>query len=77
MIKIIKVVVRSSADRINDTETYAADLDQALRKFKKMVINDGILQECRKREYYLSKSQRRKLKDKEAAKRLRKKFKKV
>ena len=41
--------------------------DVLFRKFKKLVKNEGIIQECRKREYYVSKTKRRAEKDKQAA----------
>lgn len=40
-----------------------------LKRFKKQVLNDNILGECRKREYYVPKSLKRKLKSLEALKR--------
>lgn len=42
------------------------DVNKALRKFKKKIAEDGILQELRKREYYESKGTKRR-KEKEAA----------
>lgn len=51
-------------------------LDAALRRFKKQVFNENIIQECKKREYYMSKSLKRREKSKEAQKRLRKSMKK-
>lgn len=41
--------------------------DTLLKKFKKLVKSEGIIQECKKREFYLSKTQRRAEKDKQAA----------
>lgn len=43
-------------------------LDSALRRFKKKVISEGIMQQLRDREYYVSKSQKRRA-AKKAAKR--------
>ena len=40
-----------------------------LKRFKKQVLNDNILGECRKRKYYVPKSLKRKLKSLEALKR--------
>jgi len=37
------------------------DVNKALRKFKKKVQEDGLLQELRKREYYESKGTKRRL----------------
>ena len=47
--------------------------DTLLKKFKKLVKSEGIIQECKKREFYLSKTQRRAEKDKQAAIRNKKK----
>lgn len=49
--------------------------DTLLKKFKKLVKSEGIIQECKKREFYLSKTQRRAEKDKQAAIRNKKKSK--
>lgn len=43
-----------------------ACIDQLLRKFKKRVNESGILDECRRREYFLKKSLARKEKSKRA-----------
>ena len=48
------------------------DAESLIRRFKKKVINEGILTELKKRDYYLSPSQKRKEKSKQAQKRLRK-----
>lgn len=50
-------------------------LDSALRRFKKETIKSGTLLELKKREYYMSPSQKRRAKSKEAQKRIRKKTK--
>lgn len=47
-------------------------LEDALRRFKKKVVNEGILTELKRREYYLSPSEKRKEKSKQAQKKLRK-----
>jgi len=47
--------------------------DSMLRRFKKSVNNDGLIQELRRREYYLSPSQKRRAKDDLAMKRMKKK----
>lgn len=47
--------------------------DVALRKFKKQVEKAGIIQECRKREYYEKPAQRKQRKKAEAIARWRKK----
>ena len=41
-------------------------VDSMLRRFKKQVKKEGILQECRKREFFLKKSLARKEKSKRA-----------
>ena len=48
-------------------------LDSMLKRFKKAVNNDGLIQELRRREYYLSPSQKRRAKDDLAMKRQKKK----
>lgn len=45
-------------------------LEQMIKKFKQQVEKDGDLKLLRKREYYLSKSQKRRLKQKENERRL-------
>ena len=47
-------------------EVRNGDVNAALRKFKKKVADDGLLQELRKREYYESRGTKRR-KEKEAA----------
>jgi small subunit ribosomal protein S21 len=47
-------------------EVYNNDINKALRKFKKKLQEDGILQELRKREFYESKGTKKR-KAKEAA----------
>jgi small subunit ribosomal protein S21 len=47
-------------------------VEELIRRFKKKVTNEGILTELRKREYYLSPSEKRKEKSKQAQKKLRK-----
>ena len=47
-------------------------LDSALRRFKKEVIKAGILIDLRKHEYYVSPSQKRRLKSEAARKRVKK-----
>ena len=48
------------------------DLETLLKRFKKKVIAEEILTELKKREYYLSPSQKRREKSKQAQKKLRK-----
>lgn len=48
------------------------DIETLIKRFKKKVINEGTLVELKKREYYLSPSQKRKEKSKQAQKKLRK-----
>lgn len=45
-------------------EAQHAQLEAALRKFKKEVLKEGILKECRDRMYYVSKSEKEKAKKK-------------
>ena len=45
-------------------------LDTMLRRFKKQVENEGILDECKRREFFLKKSLKRKEKSKRAKIRL-------
>ena len=45
-------------------------VDSMLRRFKKMVIKDEILVECRKREHFMSNREKRKFKQDMAIKRL-------
>jgi small subunit ribosomal protein S21 len=47
-------------------------VEQALRRFKRQVQQEGIIQEVKKRSYYLKPSERRKLKAKLARERARK-----
>jgi small subunit ribosomal protein S21 len=49
--------------------------ENMLRRFKRSVENSGILREMKRREYYMSKSQKRRDKMKRALKRLRKRLK--
>jgi len=48
------------------------DVEQLLKRFKKAVINEGIMDEYRKREYYVAPSLKRRLKSEAAQKRDRK-----
>lgn len=53
------------------TECYEAGnpnlhLEDLLRKFKKQVVNEEILDECKRRKYFLKKSLKRKEKSKRA-----------
>ena len=50
-------------------------VDNLLRRFKKSVESAGVMRELKRREYYLSKSQKRREKRKRALKRLRKRMK--
>ncbi len=47
-------------------------LDDALRRFKRQVNKAGTLQECRKREFYLKKGLKRKMKSENARRKNRK-----
>lgn len=48
-------------------------MDSMLRRFKKEVLKSEVIKEYRKREYYVSPSEKRRLKSIEAQKRARKK----
>ena len=48
------------------------DIETMLKRFKKAVIEDGILDEYRKREYYVAPALKRRLKSENAQKRDRK-----
>lgn len=50
--------------------------DALIRKFMRKVLNEGILQDLKKREFYVKKAEKRKEKKKELARRLRKNRKK-
>ena len=52
------------------------DVEQLLKRFKKAVINEGVLDEYRKKEYYVAPSLKRRLKSENARKRDRKLIKK-
>ena len=47
-------------------------VEDLIKRFKKKVTNEGILTELKRREYYLSPSEKRKEKSKQAQKKLRK-----
>lgn len=49
-----------------NTENPNAYLDSMLRRFKKQVQAEGILEECKRREFFLKKSIKRKEKSKRA-----------
>ena len=58
--------------RIDPVTGEKESVESMLKRFKKQVLKDGILQDLKKYEYGMSKTARRKLKDKEAERRLRK-----
>lgn len=51
-----------------NTSTSEQDITAALRKFKRKVSKDGTLTELRKREYFMSRKEKRVFKQKEARK---------
>ena len=55
----VKMIVYQNTDE-------KESIDSLLRRFKKQVKEEGILQECRKREFFLKKSLARKEKSKRA-----------
>lgn len=52
-------------------------LESMMRRFKKEVLKSDLMKELKSREYYVSPSVKRKLKSKEAQRRLKKKMSKV
>lgn len=60
-----KVKIKDSSNPI--------EVNKAIRKFNKMVMNEGILKEVKKRKYFISKSKQRKLKQEENQRRINKK----
>ncbi len=63
----LEVKVRMSKVVVREGET----LDEALRRFKRQVNKAGTIQECRKRECFLKKNLKRKLKSENARKKYR------
>ena len=62
-----KVMLRpDELELCTTTNNVNAGLDSMLRRFKKQVQADGIIEECRRREYFLKKSLKRKEKSKRA-----------
>lgn len=63
-------MARNNKDEFNkrgiSVEVHNNDINKALRKLKKKIADDGMLQELRQREYYQSKGTKRRL-AKEAA----------
>tara|TARA_Y100001963_G_scaffold79933_1_gene110997 strand:- start:2926 stop:3201 length:276 start_codon:yes stop_codon:yes gene_type:complete len=55
--------------KFNKRKPRPLTFDQMLRKFKKKVERAGIVQECRKREYYEKPNQKKQRKRKEAIRR--------
>ena len=53
------------------------NLDSMLRRFKKEVLKSEVLKDLRKHEYYVSSSEKRRIKSAEAQKRAKKKMSKV
>jgi len=53
-------------------EVRNGDFAKALRKFKKKISDDGILQDLRSKEYYVSKGTRRRLEKQAAIRRYKK-----
>lgn len=66
----------AKVNRYRDKETGEPEpLDALIRRFKKVVTADRILYECRRKEYFLKKSLKRKAKSEEARKRTKKNYK--
>ena len=55
---MIKVIVK----QVNNFESQAIELDNAIKKFKKICNDEGILQEVRDRRYYQKPSEIKRLK---------------
>lgn len=53
-------------------EVYNNDINKALRKLKKKLADDGIMQDIRKREFYQSRGEKRRLAKKAATRRFKK-----
>ena len=46
-------------------EEHRGDIDRMIRRFRKMVKNEGIIEECRERQYFKAPSQKRREKKEE------------
>ena len=68
----MKVYVKKSYTK----EEYEQNLEEAVKRFKRKVNRDGILQEVRKREYYVKPGVAKRLKHENAMKEVRKMMKK-
>lgn len=68
----MKVYVKKSSTK----EEYEQNLEEAVKRFKRKVNRDGILQEVRKREYYVKPGVAKRLKHENAMKEVRKMMKK-
>lgn len=60
-----KVKIRDSSNPI--------EVNKAIRRFNRMVMNEGILKEVKRRKYFISKPKQRKLKQEENQRRINKK----
>lgn len=60
--------------RIDPITGEKESVESMIKRFKKQVMKDGTLQDLKKYEYGMSKRARRRLKDKEAMKRLKRKM---
>jgi len=70
---LVRVVVNKNPNMPNPSkEVREANLSAALKTFKRKVNRDGVLQECRKREFYLKPGLKRRLKHENAMKEKRK-----
>lgn len=66
----MRVVVKKSNPR--DIRATDQDVEAAMKIFKRRVTREGVLQECRKREYYVKPGVKRRLKHENALKEKRK-----
>lgn len=65
---MIRVVVNKNPNVPLTKEVSEANLTAALKTFKRKVNRDGVLQECRKREYYVKPGVAKRLKHENALK---------
>ncbi len=76
---LIRVVVGKPVKNgyVYDKKEAEANLSAALKTFKRRVNRDGVLQECKKREYYVKPGVKRRLKHEAALKEKRLALKKI
>lgn len=67
MAKVVAYVSRETGEK--------EPVDSLIRRFKKQVLNDNILYECKRREFFMKPALKRKMKAVEAKKRQKKNYK--